>query len=218
MDTGKIPYLPCIPSLPDPMRVKTILFVGIILGAAVIWSAMTPTTQSAPDPEAAVTESREAFDAMMSVIMHPRCMNCHPSDDRPRQGMEGRIHYFGVQRGADGHGVPALKCGTCHQKENNDFSGVPGAPHWHLAPRSMGWMGLSRGEVARAILDPAKNGGRTLEETVTHLTEDELVLWAWEPGVNHAGIPREKPPISKQEWIDAVKTWAANGAPIPETE
>ena len=158
----------------------------------------------------------EAFDKVMAVLTHKRCVNCHPSGDRPRQGEDSHYHNFGVRRGADNHGLPALRCGTCHQPENNDFSGVPGAPEWSLAPLRMQWEGLSRVEIAQSILDPARNGGRSLEKTVQHLTEHELVLWAWEPGVDANGTPREKPPVPKEEYIQAVKEWAAAGAPIPE--
>lgn len=156
------------------------------------------------------------FSVMMKVITHKRCMNCHPAGDKPRQGADSHLHNFNVQRGADGHGIAALQCSTCHQSENNDFSGVPGAPHWHLAPRSMAWEGMSRTEIARSILNPENNGGKTLEETVKHMTEDDLVLWAFEPGVDDEGKPREKPPVSKADFIDAVKAWAAAGAVIPE--
>ena len=171
-------------------------------------------------PQASNDESQsattEAFDKMMAVLTHKRCVNCHPSGDRPRQGEDSHYHNFGVQRGEDNHGLPALQCATCHQEENNDFSGVPGAPEWSLAPLRMQWEGLSRVEIARSILDPARNNGRSLEETVQHLTEHELVLWAWEPGVDANGTPREKPPVPKDEYIQAVKEWAAAGAPIPE--
>ena len=171
-------------------------------------------------PQASNDESQsattEAFDKMMAVLTHKRCVNCHPSGDRPRQGEDSHYHNFGVRRGADNHGLPALRCETCHQQENNNFSGVPGAPEWSLAPLRMQWEGLSRVEIARSILDPAKNNGRSLEETVQHLTEHELVLWAWEPGVDANGTPREKPPVPKDEYIQAVKEWAAAGAPIPE--
>jgi len=160
--------------------------------------------------------SSEAFDKMMLVLTHKRCVNCHPSGDRPRQGEDSHIHRFGVQRGADNHGIAALKCNACHQNENNDLAGVPGAPEWSLAPVEMAWEGLSRVEIARSILDPKINGGRSLKETVKHLTEHELVLWAWEPGVNYDGVPREKPPVSKEDYIAAVKEWAAAGAHIPE--
>ena len=161
-------------------------------------------------------DALQAFDKMMAVLTHKRCVNCHPAGDRPRQGEDSHYHNFGVRRGEDNHGLPALRCETCHQQENNNFSGVPGAPEWSLAPLSMQWEGLSRVEIARSMLDPARNGGRTLEETVHHLTEHELVLWAWEPGVDANGVPREKPPVPKEEYIKAVKEWAVAGAPIPE--
>ena len=172
--------------------------------------------QAQPSDKNGQKEAMEAFDKVMAVLTHKRCVNCHPSGDRPRQGEDSHYHNFGVRRGADNHGLPALRCQTCHQQENNNFSGVPGAPEWSLAPIRMAWEGLSRVEIARSILDPEINGGRTLEETVHHLTEHELVLWAWEPGVDANGVPREKPPVPKEEYIEAVKAWAEAGAPIPE--
>lgn len=156
------------------------------------------------------------FDTMMAVLTHPRCLNCHPSGDRPLQGKDQHIHQFNVQRGTDGHGMAALQCQTCHQKENNNFSGVPGAPHWHLAPKSMAWQGLNRVEIARSMLNPQNNGGKSLKEIEKHLTEDPLVLWAFNPGINRNGDPRERPPISEAAFIKAVRDWVAKGAPIPE--
>ncbi|MEL6843612.1 MAG: hypothetical protein AAFP02_10385 [Bacteroidota bacterium] len=171
-----------------------------------------------PDPPQTTETSQtsaEAFDVMMKVITHKRCLNCHPAGDQPRQGEDSHLHYFGVQRGEDGHGLDALQCSTCHQSENNLFSGVPGAPHWHLAPRSMAWEGMGRTEIAKAMLDRSKNGNRSLEEIEHHLTSDPLVLWAFDPGINNEGEPREKPPVSKEEFIKAVKQWVAEGANIP---
>lgn len=160
-------------------------------------------------------QAQDAFDVMMQVVAHQRCINCHPAGDQPRQGEASRLHDFGVQRGPDGHGVAALQCQSCHLEQNNAIAGIPGAPHWHLAPRSMGWEGLSPVEIARAMIDPDKNGGRSLTELEAHLTVDPLVLWVFEPGVNNEGIPREAPPVSKEDYIAAVKAWVAAGAPIP---
>lgn len=199
------------------MRGKKVILIAVLLVSTVFLTALIPNDLS-PKVVGREQVSADAFAAMMSVVTHPRCMNCHPSGDRPLQGKAGQVHRFDVQRGVDGHGVPGLKCGTCHQQENNDLAGVPGAPHWHLAPRSMGWTGLGTAEIARAIMDPARNGGRSLDDIVRHMTEDPLVLWAWEPGVNYDGEARDRPPLSKEEWIDAVKTWVANGALIPESE
>ena len=187
-----------------------ILFLGISLSFA--FNDFAPPKSFEEElPE----EASEAFEQMMQVVSHKRCVNCHPAGDRPHQGEDSHLHRFGVQRGEDGHGVSALRCNTCHQEENNILSGVPGAPHWHLAPRSMGWEGLNKVEIAQAMMDPTKNGGRSPEEIMHHLTEDPLVLWVFEPGVDHEGVPREAPPISKEAYINAVKTWIESGAIIP---
>jgi len=146
-----------------------------------------------------------------------RCVNCHPASDKPRKGDDSHVtRALGVPRGDDGHGLKGLSCEACHRDENNDYSGVPGAPDWALAPESMTWEGLSRVEIAHSMLDRTKNGDRSLEEIVEHLTEHELVLWAWDPGVDAEGTPREKPPVPKDEYIAAVKEWAEAGAHIPE--
>lgn len=163
-------------------------------------------------------QDNSAFERVMSVVTHQRCMNCHPADDFPRQSEDSHIHRFGVRRGPDNHGLAALQCGSCHQEANNLFSGVPGAPHWGLAPKSMGWQGLDKFEIAAAMLDRTRNGNRSLAEIEHHLTEDPLVLWVFEPGVNSEGVEREKPPLSKEEWVSAVKKWIASGAEIPVKE
>ena len=155
------------------------------------------------------------FHQLMDVLTHPRCMNCHPTDNLPKQGMERQPHHFDMARGADDHGFEATQCHTCHQKENNPYSGVPGAPHWGLAPASMGWQGLTRIEIAERLLNTETNGGKNHEALVEHLTKDALVLWAWNPGVDANGVEREKPPLSKEEYIAVVEKWFADGAVIP---
>lgn len=205
---------------------NTILYPLIMLFVMVMTISFTysegennpasPTEETTTEASAETANSSEAFDKMMAVLTHKRCVNCHPAGNRPHQGEDSHVHRFGVQRGPDNHGVAALKCSTCHQDANNNYSGVPGAPEWSLAPIEMAWEGLSRVEIARSILNPKINGGRNLEETVKHLTEHALVLWAWEPGVDHEGNPREKPPVPKDEYIAAVKEWAEAGAIIPE--
>ncbi|WP_367390031.1 hypothetical protein [Lewinella sp. LCG006] len=199
-----------------------ILLIMVLIGSVSIGFGYSEKGEEELSETLAVTltpgdqdTSLAAFNTMMKVLTHKRCVNCHPAGDRPHQGEDSHVHNFGVRRGPDNHGVAALQCETCHQHENNPYSGVPGAPEWSLAPLSMAWEGLNRVEIAKSILNPAINGGRNLEETVKHLTEHELVLWAWEPGVDANGTPREKPPVPKEEYIAAVKKWAATGAYIP---
>jgi hypothetical protein len=45
--------------------------------------------------------SAALFTELGKVLTHPRCVNCHPAGDRPRQGEEGRPHQPPVARGAE---------------------------------------------------------------------------------------------------------------------
>ncbi|MCH2032853.1 MAG: hypothetical protein MK202_04950 [Tenacibaculum sp.] len=162
--------------------------------------------------------NNDNYTKMMDVLMSPRCVNCHPNDNIPKQGDDAHPHYFGMSRGENNLGYQATKCTTCHQSENNNYSGVPGAPEWSLAPESMKWEGLTRNEIAESMLDPKRNGGRNHEELMHHLTEHELVLWAWEPGVRADGTKRNPPPVPVDEYIKAVKQWFKDGAVIPSDQ
>jgi len=96
---------------------------------------------AAPESFAAIgdADARSAaiFTELGKVLTHPRCVNCHPAGDRPHQANEGRLHQPPVERGADGRGLPAMRCSVCHQNANFDPGRVPGHPEWHLAPREM---------------------------------------------------------------------------------
>lgn len=188
-----------------------------LLGAVALASTLDNSTLEVEPQEESTMSSDGNFDKMMVVLTHKRCVNCHPSDNVPKQGEDSHPHYFGIARGEDnmGMGYDATNCNTCHQSENNDYSGVPGAPAWSLAPHSMRWEGLTRVEIAKSMLDPERNGGRSHEDVMHHLTEHELVLWAWTPGIDAAGNPREQPPVPKEEYIKAVKAWFDAGAVIP---
>lgn len=201
------------------MKAKIFLVCSLLLVAGFIFGITglhTPSEYSPIICEPSDSQtSNEAFDIMMDVLTHQRCMNCHPNDNIPKQGDDGHPHYFGMAGGENDHGFQATKCATCHQSENNKYSGVPGAPHWGLAPASMAWEGLSRNEIAESILNFETNGGKNHKELVKHMTEDELVLWAWEPGVGANGNPREIPPVSEARFKEAVEQWFGNGAVVP---
>lgn len=204
------------------MRAKWLFLlpVGLLAGSMALISAYgAPWQDKEGSTEAtskSVVSSDANFDKMMQVLAHKRCVNCHPSDGVPKQGEDSHPHYFGIKRGEKNVGFEATKCNTCHQSENNDYSGVPGAPEWSLAPEKMRWAGLSRVEIAASMLDPKRNGGRNHDQVMHHLTEHALVLWAWDPGINADGKPREKPPVPKDEYIAAVKAWFEDGAKIPK--
>jgi hypothetical protein len=162
----------------------------------------------------ATKRSIALFEEAGKVIQHPRCVNCHPSGDRPSQGMTGQPHEPWVRRGADGFGAVGMRCGTCHQAANFDAGagaiGVPGHPKWHVAPIEMAWQGKTLGEICRQIKDPGRNGGHTLDQIVAHMADDTLVGWAWAPGSG-----REAAPGTQAAFGALIRAWAASGAACP---
>jgi hypothetical protein len=177
-------------------------------------SADAPTTLAAPDSFANVSDTAARSAALFTeadkVLSSPRCVNCHPAGDRPLQGETHRLHQPPVERGADGFGTVPLRCATCHQSANFDPAGVPGNPHWHLAPREMAWQDKTLGEICAQIKDPARNGGRSLQQILTHMATDTLVGWAWAPGFG-----REPAPGTQQELGALIEAWVKTGAVCP---
>ena len=157
----------------------------------------------------------EAFLVMIEVIKSPRCMNCHTVTDFPRQNDDRTQHQFNVRRGADDQGVPGMKCSSCHQETNNDVAGLPGAPHWGLAPLSMAWEKMSDREICLQLKDRSRNGNKSLADIEVHMTEDALVQWAWQPGLHPGGKPRSLPPFEVEAFHAAVTNWVEYGGPCP---
>src|SRR6266699_2101294 len=130
----------------------TVLATLLCVGSAV--EAQSPGT----------TESLAAWDKIVTVLQHPRCLNCHQLIS-PLQGDGRRAHIPHVVRGSDNRGVGTMRCGNCHNDAGNNLtSRTPGGPHWSLAPISMLWQGLSSGDLCRMLKDPARNGKRSPQD------------------------------------------------------
>lgn len=158
--------------------------------------------------------SKKAFLQVYKVLMSPRCMNCHPSGDAPLQGDDSHVHTMGVLRGPDGTGLYALKCANCHQAVNTPGRGMPpGNPKWHLPPANMKmvFQGRTPRELAAQLLDPAKNGGKTKEQLIRHISSDTLVLAGWKPA---EGL--SLPPLGHAEFTKEFKLWIGKGAYLPD--
>lgn len=150
------------------------------------------------------------FEPIASVVMSPRCLNCHQAE-APHQKDMGVLHAQQVVRGKDGHGSAVLQCAACHQATNTAQGKVPGAPNWHLAPLSMRWQGLDKKGVCEQMRDPARNGNRkTGAQVIEHMKTDPLVLWAWSPGAD-----RTIPPMSHAQFVQMLEMWSAAGMPCP---
>jgi len=191
--------------------------VAALPAALLLAACATPPTQESAKPRApSRSELRppEAFDTIRDpadrsralflestrVMLHPRCANCHMSV----------VHDPPVARGPDDVGVPALRCDSCHQDKNLALARVPGAPGWHLAPRSMAWFGRSPAAICAQLKDPEKNGKRSLEAIVDHAAHDRLVAWAWDPGHERAPAPG-----TQARFGALVDAWVKTGAACP---
>ncbi len=199
------------------MRLQVLVAVAALLMSVPTAYAVSDgpsDTLATPESFAAISDtaarSAALFAEVGKVLTHPRCVNCHPAGDRPRQTDVGRLHQPPVERGPDGLGLPAMRCPICHHQTNFEPGRVPGNPIWHLAPREMAWEGKTIGEICAQIKDPARNGGRSLEALVEHIGTDHLVGWAWAPGYG-----RRPAPGTQKEAGALVEAWVKTGAVCP---
>src|ERR1700719_5434510 len=132
-------------SEPAIVRVLAVFAFGAVAAFCVAsWTARA----ARPD----TNDSHAAFLQVYRVLTSPRCQNCHPVGDAPLQGDDGHVHLQNVKRGADGHGVTAMRCDTCHQTAN--VAGVhmhPGNTRWSLPSpqRKMVTVGRSPAELCK---------------------------------------------------------------------
>ncbi|WP_370877138.1 Isoquinoline 1-oxidoreductase subunit [Kaistia dalseonensis] len=177
-------------------------------------SATTSNALASPESFATISDpakrSAAYFTELGKVLTNPRCTNCHPAGNRPRQGDMSRLHEPPVFRGPDGFGLETMRCSTCHQDANFEPGRVPGHPEWHLAPLEMAWEGKTVSEICAQIKDPKRNGNRSLQDLVKHIGTDTLVGWAWAPGFG-----RTPAPGTQQQAGALVAAWANSGAACP---
>lgn len=188
------------------------LAIGMMTAYAA--TGVKPDELASPESFSGLTDtaarSAAIFTELGKVLTSPRCLNCHPAGDRPRQGDQARLHQPPVERGIDGHGSDAMRCATCHRDANFDPGRVPGHPEWHLAPREMAWEGKSVAQICAQIKDPARNGNRPVQALVDHIGKDTLVGWAWSPGFGRTPAPGTQAKAGA-----LVEAWVTSGAACP---
>ncbi len=192
------------------IRMVTLVIPGIVLVVFTIANLHAATARTAPDAAA----SAKAFLEVHKVFTSPRCQNCHPAGDAPLQGDDSHVHLQNVNRGKDGHGVSAMRCETCHQTSNLAGDHMPpGNPKWGLpsSEHKMVFVGRTPAELCRQLKDPKQTGGRSLQQLLKHVADDELVAWGWNPGDGRA-----LPPLSRSDTVAQMKIWIDSGAACPQ--
>jgi hypothetical protein len=192
------------------IRMVTLAIPGIVLVILAIANLHAAAARRAPDAAA----SAKAFLQVHKVFTSPRCQNCHPAGDAPLQGDDSHVHLQNVRRGKDGHGVSAMRCETCHQTANLAGDHMPpGNPKWGLPSpeHKMVFVGRTPAELCRQLKDPKQTGGRSLQQLLEHVADDELVAWGWDPGEGRAS-----PPLSRPDTVAQMKIWIDGGAACPQ--
>jgi len=137
-------------------RTRRILLLLAAALAAAATLSVRPDAAAVAQPAAKDDAgARAAFRDVYKVLMHPRCRKY------------------------------ALKCANCHQHTNLPGANMPpGNSNWHLPKKDkpLVYQGKSPRELADQLKDSKRNGGRTLEQLVEHVTNDKLVLLWCEPG------------------------------------
>jgi len=186
-----------------------------VSGISLLAFAAIATLQAAPrTPRPDANASRNAFLQVYKVFTSPRCQNCHPPGDTPLQGDDSHIHLQNVKRGKDGHGVYGMHYNTYHQSSNLAGANMPpGNPKWSLPARGhkMGFVGRTPAELCRQLKDAKQTGGRSLTRLLEHVSSDDLVGWAWDPGTG-----RTPPPLSRADTVAQMKIWIDGGAACPQ--
>jgi len=193
------------------------VLVSAIVVAAALWAG---SFRFAGAETASTAQGVAAFEQVYSVLISPRCINCHTATNYPQQGDDRHRHVANVVRGPEGKGVPGLNCAGCHQETNADSTGVPGGHNWHLAPLEMRWQDvndrpLSSAAVCRQLTDRSRNHNLDGPGLLKHHEEEALVKWAWNPGVRPDGTARTLPPLTHEQFIAATRRWVEAGTPCP---
>jgi hypothetical protein len=194
------------------LHIKKLAVLAALLSGIML---MNSAFRSVPKDDAAARDSVASVNAFMkvySVLMSPRCMNCHPAGDVPLQGDNSQLHTMAPKRGVDGKGVYAMKCTNCHQPAN--IPGVhtpPGNTKWRLPPADMKmvFQGRTPNQLAKQLINPSKNGHKDMKMLIEH-ADDDLVMGGWDPGDG-----RTLPPLSHAEFKEAWITWLTKGAYAP---
>lgn len=177
-------------------------------------AAEAPAAPAAPAVTPARAEAAaKAWGTVYEVLMHPRCMNCHPDGDRPLQSDASLPHAMDISRKSEENGLP---CAACHQETNSEAVGVvggpPGAPHWGLPAADMPLIFQNRtpNQLCEQLKRPADNGNRSLADLLHHVSHDKLVLWGWAPGGDRTPVS-----VPHDRFVAAMKTWVDGGGACP---
>lgn len=145
------------------------------------------------------------------AFQHPRCQNCHA------------VKATNFVSGGDANGVglpsghppvnattPNTTCESCHTTDLQPPGDID--PGWHAAALGDDLRDLTLAELcvrASTVPNSANNAHH-------HLTEDRLVVWAFDPKKPFGGEFDAAPPYNVEAWRDAIDLWRDYGLECPQ--
>lgn len=179
-----------------------------------------------PMPSPTPPHGVAAFTDIQDVFIHPRCKNCHTSEDRPKVG-EGstttHVMFMNnqVERG-DGN------CLTCHSLNNPpttdpDYQNAPKVVttpvEWHMPDVTDSFDNKSITEICNHIVmrEGGRNNLQDLEDNLVddHIEIDNLVKWAFNPVTHNPNYTLQSPNMTHFEFVAKMRQWIQAGASCP---
>jgi hypothetical protein len=160
---------------------------------------------------ALVLSQAHPFDDVARVLLHPRCVNCHPAGEAPLQTDASRPHHQHVTRRIEALGT---HCTACHRPNAPQGVGLPpSAAEWKMpsAELPLVFEGRSPAQLCDQLKDPARNGGLSPEALREHMAHDPRVVWSFSPGPG-----RTPPPLTHPRFLEAFEAWLQQGQPCPK--
>ena len=192
---------------------------SLVFAGALVADVQPPQSPSSglrsPESFATIVDasrrSQALFTELGKVLTHPRCLNCHPVGDRPRQGEHGRLHQPPVARGPTASVSTPYVARFATRAPISTPAGSRATPNGTLPPSK--WLGMAN----RCTISASRSRTRramaaALSADLTHhIGDDTLVGWAWAPGFG-----REPAPGTQKEAGALVEAWVKTGAACPD--
>jgi hypothetical protein len=153
----------------------------------------------------------QLFDAMMPVIGHPRCVNCHHGVDP----ISGRGHGGGrVDISMDTTRQPPRSMQSCNDGGCHDEATVPNLRNtpgveWHQPNRGQSFFGKSDKQLCALLADFVMFMGQGPARA--HIARDTLIGFAFVGTAAGAATNAAPPPMTRRQFVDSFTVWMNQG-------
>jgi len=146
----------------------------------------------------------QLFQAMMPVIGHPRCVNCHHGVDP----ISGQGHGGGrVDTSMDTTRQPPRRVQDCNDGGCHDDASGP--DEWHQPNRGQSFSGKSDKQLCALLADFVMFMGQGPARA--HIARDTLIGFAFAGTAAGAATSAAPPPMTRRQFVDSFTVWMNQG-------